>query len=312
MLKRIKIHAYDPEWPVIYLKQSEDIKNCLKNNFIEIHHIGSTSIPGMIAKEDVDILCIVENLEESKKLSEIGYIFKGEYNIPLKYSYSKNTDEYKVNLHIVEKNHGFISLNLKFRDYLRENKSAKEEYAKLKNKLLDNPKASLKRGMFTEYNLGKNLFIKDILEKSGFDELIVNLASHDREWDEYHRIRKKEIFDGADFEYNPNHPTITAEGHYHFVLYKGVEIVGVSHIELIDENISILRPFAIDAAHQRKGYGSYLLKIMEKWVKQKGRSILKMHADNEAVPFYKKHGYEEMEFDEESLFEDCTDLGKLL
>lgn len=266
----------------------------------------------MIAKDDIDILCVVKDLVESRKLEEIGYNFRGEYNIPLKYSYSKNTEAYKVNLHLVEKDHGFISLNIKFRDYLRTHKDAAKEYAELKTKLLENPNAAEKRGLFSEYNLGKNLFIKDILRCAGFDDLIVNMVAHDKEWEEYHRIRKAEIFDGEPFEYNPNHPTITAEGHFHFVLYKGTEIVAVSHVEFWDEKTAILRPFATDRKHQGKGYGSFLLDFMEKYIKLNDKLIIKLHAYNVSLNFYKNRGYVDMDFEEESVFDNCTDLGKIL
>lgn len=306
------LSPYNPNWPEIYQQQSKDIKSCLGEDFLEIHHIGSTSIPGMIAKEDVDILCVVKNLQKSMILKEIGYDFRGEYNIPLKYSFSKNTDQFKVNLHIVEDGHGFISLNLKFRDYLRSHKEAAKEYAELKQKLAQNPKSREKRWGFSEYNLGKNVFIKDILAKAGFNDFIVNLATHDKEWEEYHRIRKAEIFEGEAFEYNPNHPTITAENHFHFVLYKGVQIVAVSHIEFWDKDTAILRPFATDSIQQKKGYGSFLLDFLEGWIKLSGKSIIKLHASDEAIEFYRKRGYSEMEFEEESLFDDCTDMGKIL
>jgi len=309
----IRLYEYDSNWPNIFSNQAEEIRSCLGQNCLEIHHIGSTSIPGMLSKQDIDILCIVEDLEASRILDDIGYQFKGEYNIPLKYSYSKNTEDFKVNLHIVKPSHGFISLNLKFRDYLRQEKDIALQYASLKRKILEDPISSERTQMgISKYNLDKNLFIKDILNKAGFDDFIVNFVLHHKEWEEYHRIRKGEIFNEDNIIYDPNHPTITAENHYHFVLYKGAEIVSVAHIEFWDEKTAILRPFATDRKHQGKGYGSYFLRFLERWLKSQGKLIVKLHASNDAVEFYKNRGYKEMEFDEESLFKNCTDLGKEL
>ena len=86
------------------------IKDVLAKMAIEIHHIGSTSVAGLSAKKDLDIMLVIDCLQNSLLLQKIGYTFKGELNIPLRYYFSKNTNESKVNLHVCEKTHGFISL----------------------------------------------------------------------------------------------------------------------------------------------------------------------------------------------------------
>ncbi|MGV2432421.1 MAG UNVERIFIED_CONTAM: GrpB family protein [Rickettsiaceae bacterium] len=89
----------------------------------------------MCAKEDIDILCIIDDLQNTSALKEIGYIFKGEFNIPLRHFFSKNTIYSKVNLHITEQNHGFIKLQLAFRDYLRSNPGTAKEYFRFKRRI---------------------------------------------------------------------------------------------------------------------------------------------------------------------------------
>lgn len=312
-MSKIEIFEYDSKWPEVFQKQSSKIHNCLGANCLEIHHFGSTSIEGMVAKRDIDILCVVQDLNQALKLEEIGYKFRGEHNVPLRYGFSKNREEYKVNLHVVLRGNNFISLNLKFRDYLRLNPSEAKKYSVLKRKLIEDPQSHIKNNAgFSMYNLGKNLFIKDILLKAGFNDLVVNHTLHDREWVEYHRIRKAEIFNNSEFEYDPHHPTISAKNHFHFVLYKGINIVSVAHIEFIDNSFAVLRPFATDGKHHNKGYGSYMLRFLESWMKNCGVKTIKLHAYNNALNFYKNRGYIEMNFDEESMFEDCTDMGKYL
>lgn len=182
--KKIEVLEYDPNWPKHYNSEAKKIIDALGSDVVAIHHIGSTSIPGLSAKKDLDILLVINNLQNSLLLQNMGYIFKGELNVPLRYYFSKNTDETKVNLHVCEQDHGFISLNLVFRDWLRKNKEDKNEYQKLKYTILKSPDAGLKiRGMLSNYGRDKDRFIKNIIQKSGHDKTTINFCIHDQEWD---------------------------------------------------------------------------------------------------------------------------------
>ena len=50
----------------------------------------------------------------------------------------------------------------------------------------------------------------------------------------------------------------------------------------------------------------------QKWVKSQGKSIIKLHAAPEAEQFYRRLGYDNMEFNDVSIGENNIDLGKLL
>lgn len=260
--KQIKIFPYNPEWPRMFEEEAKLIQQELARHFLEVHHIGSTSVPGLTAKEDLDILCVVDNLRSSLQLQNADYIFKGEFNIPLRYFFSKNTSHSKVNLHVVERNHGFISLNLSFRDYLREHEEARLAYARLKQDLLQDPKSYQKiDGRFTGYTLGKDLFIKGILDRAGFEELTINFCLHNSEWEAYHRISEEQP------------PTITTKNHYHFVLYKGTRIVSVAHVELASNQETYLRHLITDKLCNGHNYEIHLLSLIEKWARFHGKQL---------------------------------------
>lgn len=55
-IRKIEVVEYDPSWPELFLLEAERIKQALGNNCIEIHHIGSTSIPGLNTKPIIDML----------------------------------------------------------------------------------------------------------------------------------------------------------------------------------------------------------------------------------------------------------------
>src|ERR1700743_3638751 len=75
---------YDPAWVDRYNFHAEKIKDILGPVVLEVHHIGSTSIPGMMAKPNVDIEVVVSSLDEVRKLStkmaEAGYTPRGDYS----------------------------------------------------------------------------------------------------------------------------------------------------------------------------------------------------------------------------------------
>lgn len=135
-MKIIEVVLYDPNWPIIFAAESKTIQEALGENCLEIHHIGSTAVPGLVAKPKIDIIAVVNHLSEvGKQLSSIGIQYQGEYNIPLRYFFSKRS-KVNVNLHVYEEDHPEIELNLLFRDYLCSHAAARDEYALLKRQLL--------------------------------------------------------------------------------------------------------------------------------------------------------------------------------
>ncbi len=204
------------------------------------------------------------------------YTFKGELNIPLRYFFSKNTQYSKVNLHVYEEWHPEIELNLTFRDYLRSNPEAQNEYAKLKSQLLQEESSHLKNNsVFTNYTLRKGDFIRKILNKAGFNQLRMLKCNEETEWEAYHRIREEQIFNPVNVAYDRNDPTLTSDNHHHFILYKGTNIVSIAHIEFLNENEAALRSFATDESFKNYGYEAHLMKTLERWLIKKERKLIK-------------------------------------
>lgn len=46
-LRKIEVIEYDPSWPKLFELEAQLIRQSLGHNCIEIHHIGSTSIPSV-------------------------------------------------------------------------------------------------------------------------------------------------------------------------------------------------------------------------------------------------------------------------
>lgn len=42
------VTAYNPNWPALYEQEAQAIRQILGKELIAIHHIGSTSVPGLL------------------------------------------------------------------------------------------------------------------------------------------------------------------------------------------------------------------------------------------------------------------------
>lgn len=313
-MQTIQVVPYDPKWPGIFAVESKLIKKALGANCVAIHHIGSTSVPGLSAKPKIDMIAVVKNIENSMEpLEKDGFLHKGEWNIPFKCGFTKR-GEHKINLHVFEEHHPEIELNILFRDYLRSHPESLHSYDRLKEALLLNPLSSLKRegSPFSAYNLGKDKFIRTILEDAGYKKHRFLKVTHYREWEEYHRIKKTQLFDPIGVMYDPNHITTTAAGHHHFILCLGCEIVAIAHIEILNKTEGALRALATDPKFKVQGYGTEMMLNVERWLKKQKLEVLKMHSRLSAEGFYRKLGYVEMAFNDPCIQKNYIDLGKVL
>jgi len=258
--KKIVLHPYNPDWPYTAQVEIDNIKKILGPRCVEIHHIGSTSIPGLMAKEDLDILCVVDSLNSSRVLSEHGFVFKGELNIPLRYFFSKNSERSKVNIHVVETGHGFIKWNLTFRDYLREHQDERDAYAALKQRIVKD-ESSIERvqNMMPRYAHDKSDFICSILAKAAFDDVTFYFCFHKTEWETYNRILGNEQ---KDIEFKCLSASLSSPREFNFIMKKGTEVVAAALVKLIDST-PVTRKLAAANLHEGKGYEQQLARVIE-------------------------------------------------
>lgn len=267
-MKMIHLHPYDVRWPEMFRVQAQILRQSLGSHCLEIHHIGSTSIPGLVAKEDLDVLCIVDALEASKVLQDAGYTFKGEINIPLRFFYSKNDGQAKVNLHVVEPGHGFIALNLTFRDYLRTHEEALRAYGRLKNELVQDP-TSFERGAggLPVYTLRKNDFIKQTLQAAGYQGITYNFCVHDAEWAAARAFR--EAYFHANGGVDPYEGALQQSDHNHIIMYEGINVIGYADIQLQSGQSAAMQLFIVE----KNKHASEFLAFIEKWLMVRGYPI---------------------------------------
>lgn len=231
---KIEVVPYNSEWPAMFEKEKSIILNALRSNCSAIYHVGSTSIPGIAAKPKIDIVAVAKDKKQAiSSLKKYGYTYKGEWNIPLKGGFTKRGDV-DVNLHLFfDENHPEIELNLSFRDYLITHEDARNEYSALKFKILENEESQLIKNNMSipVYTIHKRFFIDNILRKIGFNRLRVLKCLTENEQVAAQNFRKiyflkQKLSDNAKIDFND-------KNHEHFILYRGVDIVGYADLNLI-------------------------------------------------------------------------------
>jgi GrpB-like predicted nucleotidyltransferase (UPF0157 family) len=299
----INVVPYNPDWPIIYEKESKLIKEALGDNCIEIHHIGSTSVPDLVAKPKIDMLAVVNSPSAAlKQLEKIGIQYRGEYNIPLHCGFSKR-GSVDINLHVYEKGHPEVDLNLLFRDYLRAHNQVRDEYAYLKKELLADESSFLKNNSaFPNYTLRKGDFIRKVLRRAGFNRLRMLKCNDETEWGAAKHFRQKYFFSphGIDdpYTWTFNHPE-----HAHLILYQGTEIIGYAHIQFWPANRAAMRIIVIEEGKRNSRAGSAFLGWCEKWLKSMGINSLHAESRPTSLGFYTKNGYVEMPFNDPEGYE---------
>ena len=53
------IRPYDPGWPKQYAKEEARLRPIFGPALVEIHHVGSTAVPELAAKGEIDILAVI-------------------------------------------------------------------------------------------------------------------------------------------------------------------------------------------------------------------------------------------------------------
>ncbi|MBS0272263.1 MAG: GrpB family protein [Proteobacteria bacterium] len=160
--ENIELVPYTPEWEVTFKAEAEKISHALGQTLLDIHHIGSTAIPGIVAKPIVDILPVVKDIQEVDRLTSsleaLGYEAKGEYGMPgRRFFIKKQKGKRLFNVHIFEEGHADIERHLRFRDYMRDHPDTAQVYSDLKKDLVKKSPDDIEK-----YCWGKEDFIKGV------------------------------------------------------------------------------------------------------------------------------------------------------
>ena len=145
----------DPTWPAQAARLAARLEDALGDRAVGVEHVGSTSIPGLVAKDVLDLLVGVRRLAEAddpafvEDLSRRGFIRVEAIGADNAHTSAAGTDAVwpkrfhanadpgrAANVHVREIGSPGWDFALQFRDWLRADGAAREEYAAEKRRLL--------------------------------------------------------------------------------------------------------------------------------------------------------------------------------
>lgn len=144
---RIEIQPYDPTWPGQFAEVAASLRGALDGVATRIDHIGSTSVPGLAAKDVIDVQVTVADLDDPRIASAFealgatptditaDHVRPGGDPDPARWRkrYVRPPSSWRpTHLHVRQAGLPNQRYALLFRDYLRATPSAAEAYAQIK------------------------------------------------------------------------------------------------------------------------------------------------------------------------------------
>jgi GrpB-like predicted nucleotidyltransferase (UPF0157 family) len=151
-LHRVEIVAPSDSWPDEFRRMAQDLRACLGDLALRIDHIGSTSVPGLSAKNVIDVQVTVAILDLDRltpAFERAGFLgwsdnpardhrppgVQGPDQDWAKLFFSPEPRRRAANVHVRVQGRPNQRYALLFRDYLRAHPAAAAAYAELKRRL---------------------------------------------------------------------------------------------------------------------------------------------------------------------------------
>lgn len=146
----ITIVPYQPTWPDEFRALARPLRDALGDLALRVDHIGSTSVPGLPAKDVIDMQVTVRALapDVEAALNGLGYMrierITGDHLPPgdpgppdgwIKWVFSPPEGQRRTNLHVRIAGRSNQRYPLLFRDYLRAHPASAQAYAHVKEAL---------------------------------------------------------------------------------------------------------------------------------------------------------------------------------
>ncbi|MCP4645211.1 MAG: GrpB family protein [bacterium] len=137
------VQPYDPAWPTWFERVKTFLAPGLPDSGCAVEHVGSTSVPGMVAKPIIDIDLVIKRgtfPDVKARLDALGYVHQGDLGVPGREAFDLVNAEAKARLpvhylYVCETDAPELRRHLAFRDFLREHPEWCERLSQLKQAL---------------------------------------------------------------------------------------------------------------------------------------------------------------------------------
>lgn len=179
---RVEIEPYNPSWPLKFHEIKDQLLSILNDvPIISIEHVGSTSIPSLMAKPvlDIDIIIHPSSLSSARStLTNADFTDCGEMNVPGRFAFRQpgygrfdaahgagKNGELRYNTYLMIEGCVALRNHLDIKRVLMGDRELREEYARVKNEL-----QKMEFENIGQYAFGKTEILCKILRKAGWSE----------------------------------------------------------------------------------------------------------------------------------------------
>ena len=131
----VRLREYTPLWAELYQIEAAELRSALGALALSVEHVGSTAVPGLIAKPILDIAIAIRTHALIPKcatlLARLGYQYAYWADLENDYTFEKGTER-THHVHLVELESRQWSDYLRFRDALRSSLRLMREYERTK------------------------------------------------------------------------------------------------------------------------------------------------------------------------------------
>lgn len=136
----VRLEPHNLDWHTLAAEEANRFRLNAKS-VICVHHIGSTSIPGILAKPILDLMPVVSNIHalnrERMAIESLGYNYHGAFGIEGRCYFTRNdqkTGKRIANIHCFAADDPHIMRHLAFRDYICSSPQLAKEYEQEKQR----------------------------------------------------------------------------------------------------------------------------------------------------------------------------------
>ena len=164
----LAIHEPDPEWPARFQELKKRIEAALGDGVVSIAHVGSTSVPGLPAKDVIDIDLTVHDVTNEDSyapaLEAAGFQFMTRERHWHQHRFFVSYKPNECNLHVWSPGCPEAIRHKLFRDWLIENEADRKLYCETKRACAAIANENGENVM--AYNLRKENTIREILHRA--------------------------------------------------------------------------------------------------------------------------------------------------
>lgn len=161
----IVLAPHDPRWLESAREEGTRIAQACGPAVLSVEHIGSTSVPGLIAKPLLDLMPLLRSYEDGygcvEPMRALGYWYAGDFGIAGRHLFVKGSPR-THHVHMLVQGSKEAIRHVAVRDVLRASPEASARYAALKQKL-----AAAFGDDREGYASAKSTFMRELFDQAG-------------------------------------------------------------------------------------------------------------------------------------------------